>query len=791
MSNARTNYATISAVDYRGHHVLSSYNLPITPLTFFGNIPTQTGDESLTLNNTEITFDYGDGSIEEATVLRTTISGNNILSGSHSFMVPGVYTVRMVLRDCNNNAILASQNKEIQIEDYITNTFTVDFAESNFTLSAGEYSDPLTISSHTPFYQDFQNIYFSVSGTNCPNYFNLNDSKYNQLQNYFSFYEKQFLPSLTGFEYVEISNVALSSENIYVRLSGEELVTSTTNTTSSVLAGASGTQIVYFKTEQQDINDAGLTDPVYLNLYKDRNNIFSRGTNKYSNHNFLNNFTVSLSSTVGDASLQTPDSISITSNGLDNEGEELNSFKLSPIQYKNTNVPFILKPKNENQFTIKSLSAGDTGSKHFGIVLTCRPSYLLPASGANGTTASDTCNDNNQINTAYYTISSLNDTLSAIGTDFWYRGVLKFDDSLIAATSAVVMNVTLSARNIYLNTRTSTEYFLTGGANISLYPKDYYSLNKVNEDFDFEQTIKDLRFQEILLDKDIFFTDFIGSIFGSVSSNNTALGKKLYESIINFVQNTSDIDVCNITALDGMSKLVSNENLIYSSNHPEEIKRLINLFSIQYNKFRGYKNEFSQNFDPKQRSEKEKYGTNLGDQISFATYVISAGTDLVAFERFSGTYAQLNSYQPLLTATVNKGDEFDFSTGTVSVSTYSLSTYSDNWGWPLVIPSDTLLKSTSATSIERLYTFYQYTPGSNNTVLNGTIDWSNPQTGTIIENTAYPDGSGGWLAGEPENSLNAKVLTHNTGVSGLEGDNNIFDIMIRNSLFSSLSLFEG
>ena len=101
--------------------------------------------------------------------------------------------------------------------------------------------------------------------------------------------------------------------------------------------------------------------------------------------------------------------------------------------------------------------------------------------------------------------------------------VLKYDDSLVAASSAVVMNVELSARNAYaiLNTDDyiTTEITLTGGTNFSLYPKDYYSVYKVNEDFDFEQMIKDLRFQEILLDKEVLFTDFIGSIFGSVSSS--------------------------------------------------------------------------------------------------------------------------------------------------------------------------------------------------------------------------------------------------------------------------------
>tara|TARA_R110000824_G_scaffold260336_4_gene448980 strand:+ start:4241 stop:6661 length:2421 start_codon:yes stop_codon:yes gene_type:complete len=806
MSNARTNYATISTVDYRGEHVLSSYNLPITPLTFFANVPTQTDDSSLSLNNTEVTFDYGDGTIDQATSIYT-ISGSNILSAGHSFKLPGLYTVRMVLRDCNNNAILASQSKDIEIEDYVTNTFTVTCLELDtgykLNLSAGEYSTPLTINAQSPFYQDFQDIYFSVSGTDCPNYFNLDNNKHKHLYEYFSFYDRQFLPNLTGFEYAEITKVALSSENLYVRLSGEELVTSSTKSTSSVLAGTSGTQVVYFKTVKQDT-------PVYLNFYKDRKNIYSRGISEFSNHNFLNNFTVSLSSAVGTTDIQNPSAgrISITSNGLDNEGEEINSFELSPIQYKNTNIPFILKPKNENQFTMKSLSAGDPE-----FVLICNGSFLMPGANLG-------CLPGSIISTEYYSISNLNNTLSSIGTDFWYRGALNFNDSLYSTTSAIVMNVQLSARNFYLDTETSVEHDLSGSSSFSLYPKDYYSLYKVNEDFDFEGMIKDLRFQEVLLDDNIFFTDFIGSIFGGVSSTNGALGKTLYESIINFVQNTSDVDVCNITALEGLSKLVDNETLIYHSNHPPEIKRLINLFSVQYNKFRGYQNQFSQNFDPKNRTTREVYGSNLGDEISFLTHIMSGGKDIVAYEKFSGEYTQLNSYQPLsLSGTLSAVQTIlppvgigGFGQVTPQVVTYSLSTYNNNWGWPLVLPeslftSQTALDGTDipygpdppglsgiptltnlsalSAKIGDFYTFYQYICGGSNTITNGIIDWNNPQTG--IMDTPYTTGA----VGEPTHSYGAKELTFNTGISGLEGDNNIFDIMIRDSLFSSLSLFEG
>jgi hypothetical protein len=89
------------------------------------------------------------------------------------------------------------------------------------------------------------------------------------------------------------------------------------------------------------------------------------------------------------------------------------------------------------------------------------------------------------------------------------------------------MNVTLSARNaLYLDTRTSSTAVLCKGVRASVcILKTTTTYNKINEDFDFEQMIKDLRFQEVLLDDEVFFTDYIGSIFGGISSSNAALGK--------------------------------------------------------------------------------------------------------------------------------------------------------------------------------------------------------------------------------------------------------------------------
>ena len=73
---------------------------------------------------------------------------------------------------------------------------------------------------------------------------------------------------------------------------------------------------------------------------------------------------------------------------------------------------------------------------------------------------------------------------------------------------------------------------------------------------------------------------------------------------------------------------------------------------------------------------------------------MSGGKDIVAYEKFSGEYTQLNSYQPLsLSGTLSAVQTIlppvgigGFGQVTPQVVTYSLSTYNNNWGWPLVLP---------------------------------------------------------------------------------------------------------
>ena len=119
---------------------------------------------------------------------------------------------------------------------------------------------------------------------------------------------------------------------------------------------------------------------------------------------------------------------------------------------------------------------------------------------------------------------------------------------------------------------------------------------------------------------------------------------------------------------------------------------------------------------------------------------MTAGTDIVALEKFSNNYSLLNTYQPICA---------------VDTLQYKLSEFNTDWGWPLVLPNNFI-----STDLSKFYTFYEYTSGFEGTVYDGILNYAD--------------------------ILNTFDIT--TALSSFKGDNNIEDIAIRNSLFSSLSI---
>jgi len=708
MSNINTTYALFRVEDYKKDNVLSSFNLPITPLTFVADIPS--GCTILQdLNNSTATFDLGDGTIVHST------------TATHSYKLPGRYKVRMILRDCQNNNVLASYSENVDITDYVENTFSVSIPNNTLTLSAGHFSEAITITNSSPFYQTNNDIFYGVSGTNLPNYFDLAPYKFNHLKRYHAFYEKSFLTNLSADEFNEVPKLTLSSENIYIKLSGFNppiIVPAKSTDPGSLLVGSSGTNNFYFST------DDPVDSPIKINLFKDRNKIFSRNkSGDFSLNDYNNNLGISLTANVEAVAsmVNKISSLNATSNGLDSEGfEEATIFGVSPAQFKGIQIPFLVKPKSVQNFTVKNLSAIGT------------PVFTLTENGSN-------------VSSSNFTIESLSSSIEGVDTKFWYYGGLTFNDSLSTQTNTLKLSIS----SLYNNG--STNLSLTSNVvTISTFPNGFYEFAKQNENVDFKEIFKSLRFQEILLDKNILFDDFIGSIFGDLSSSSSSLGKTLNSKIFNFVDNKIDLNKCDARSILSLSKLVNEEANVFDDtlfSFPPNVSRFISLFSTQFNNLKGTKNKFSQNLNENGESTKTVYGKNLGDEIDTTTYVVTAGTDIVAKEKFSNECVVLNSFQPL--------SSVDFLNGTTTE--YSLSTYDSDWGWPLVLPS-----SFTFSDLDKFYKFYDYTSGIDGTVTGGLINFSDPKT----------------------------TFNFDTPLSAFKGDNKIEDIVFRNSLFSSLSLFQ-
>jgi len=668
MSNINSAYADFSVVDYTGSSTsLSSYNLSITPLSFIPIIPDELG------TNTNIVWDLGD--TNKSTELNT----------SYYYKQPGLYTVRLFIYDIYNQAILADVSKNILIKDYIEDTFNVSYS-TEFLLSSCVLSNSIRINQSLPYYYTNSTINYRVSGANSSNYFEMDRNKYNHLGRYNALLSKDYIPSSNTYELVELKSINLPLTALYVHLENNTLVTSLTSNSSSIIAGFSGAQDFYYRDDipvsRFDIN-------------------FSRQYN-----NIVNSTNITLSGRVDEST--SINKLSITSNGLDGDSEPLSSFNIHSTKFVNTQIPFVIKLKDANNNTIKNTNP-----------------FIL--SGANNI-INISLIGNDSVKLSSYTIKSLQSTLTSLSSGGYFRGYFEYTDTI----TQPITGLSLSAR--------ATGIVTTLGSNISsitgvstkfdIVPFNYYNLYKKGEDFDGEANYKSLRFQESLLDKDKFFGDFLGSIFGGAAPDTEALSKKINERILNFIDNTSNIDTAEIVRLLSFSTMLDNANTIFDQNlldFPNKIQRLVSLLSIKRSKLFGFKNQFAENFNNLNIINSDTYGLNLGAQVDPYTYPVIPGNHIVAYEKFSNQYTLLNTYQPLAlsttlsTASILTEESIDILTESeleiLSESAYNIIDYNESWGWPLILPS-----GFTQSDIPLFYDFYEYNDIYANNYIGGVLD---------------------------------------------------------------------
>jgi hypothetical protein len=261
--------------------------------------------------------------------------------------------------------------------------------------------------------------------------------------------------------------------------------------------------------------------------------------------------------------------------------------------------------------------------------------------------------------------------------------------------------------NKYMVPFNVTRYLSGESALFNVYPSTgQYNITKINENFNAQNFYKDLRYQEILFDQNIFFDQFLGTIVGGISAQPYELGKVVYEKIANFVSNNSDADKCNVNQLLSFCEELSLQFEEYNYPFPPQIRRLVDILSIKHKLLWGERNTFNENFDKKGYINSTKYGINLNNQIDAFSGTITSGSPIVALELFSNLFTIVNKTNIL---------------GYALSSVLPLSTYSYDWGWGLVAP-----KSLSGTDIMNYYAFYEYNNITENSFYNNTLNWNDP-----------------------------------------------------------------
>ena len=666
-----TAYINFSAIDFTGVDGLSTYALDLTPMTF---IPALENDGTY-----RIMWNFGDGTTSKS------------FSANKSYNFPGIYTVEMVVYGCDNNALISTITKNITVADFLSYTLSVE-GLSALEYPIGQITGPLYVEGTFPNYQNPTSIYFNISGSNSNNYWTINDQKYGHLTNFYAIYETSYNWYLSTYQYIPISKIDLNLQDVYGKVYGSSVVECLSTDTGSKKVGVRGTKSVYFK-------DDIISPLIYLNFF------FDKTQNIIPSYlyipDYLNNLSYTLSASVVD---NTPVELSVTSNGLDGEGTLITSFNINPIKYYDTKIPFIIKLKDDNWFSVKnfdtiSLSTISISVSGIGDVqLATEGGELLLDEEGNylyGEGVLFNLVDN-------YTLSSLNDTLSSYDAGGVFRGYIMFPS---LSNTGLLQNVHITA-SVSLTSESMSAYTLAGTSSyFNVYPSGYYDIYKKGEDFDAKETLKSLRFQETMLEHERLFDEFLGDVLGDEESSYSTIGKQLYEKITNFVANTQDPELCewdHVYSLGDFLGLENNSEERYV--YPNSIKRWINLLSIDKGNLLGFENKFAQNLDIKGRTTKTEYGRNIGDTIDPFTYIVDSDTPIVALEKFSNNYVLLNTYKPLS-------------------SNYPLSAYNSDWGWPLVLPGDL-----NFSDIEKYYLFFEYVPGVDGTVSDGVIDYENPQT---------------------------------------------------------------
>lgn len=712
MPYSKTGYWKFKSYNVFDVESLSSYALEQTPLKF---LPTTLAAEDY--SDYYIIWDFGDGSPKVKD-----------LSASHCYFYPGEYRVTMTVTLTSGDTAIDSYANTVSIKDFIPNTFAFKELSAPNTsmiyLTAGSYSPTLTINrfnSLQTYSAEGYSFFLNASGSKSLYY---DDTKlaaepYAHLLPTHRFVTREIIRN--NYSDTIIKKIKTTDSNLYGKLDLSSLVIPTSSSdVNAFFVGTSG---------YADFNfvDDFYNENYYILATVDTSN-FPDNYTKYYNLPYQSDLPIKNTNSVyykiaENANIE-PGDISITSNGVDGEGFVLDTFNIGPVKYVNQPISFVAKLKLNNY---------DVKNQDWFI----NPGFFNFATNTFSLSVTDTKGDDMLIDSAENYLTFDLDTFKDYRYG-WIKGYIT-----LPLSSFKNYNANTPIFKLYASIDTGTGVLTGDSSFFQINPLSSNKIAKVNENFDMSNYMKELAYQPSIYKRPQIFDTFFGTILGTLSSETNAIGKRIYEKTSNFISNNVNIDTCNLQNLYGLAIEYNVDLDDYAAsnlliNYPSDLARLVNIFSIKKSLLFGKRNQDKFNFKDNYRQgtnfnnldlATQNYilgkdsGNNTGNPIDILSGVINKNNDyIVAYEYFS------NQYTLLRTNVVN-----DSSLDVISqtVSSYPLSTFNNNWGWPLVLPDNFFNESNYIYDLSAYYAFYEFVnvvPGRWN---NNIINWDDTYQTTV------------------------------------------------------------
>lgn len=529
-----------------------------------------------------------------------------------------------------------------------------------------------------------------------------------------------------------IRTLSTDSTDLYLTYDGYTGNISTEKTSNSIFTGTSGQNIFYFKDDSptrdtyqkiyltQKLKDVPLSKDI---LNSDYLAIFESGLPIVNNSSTVLEFFVDYT---------VPASWSFTSNGITEP-------PLPNIMFNGTSFPLFVAPADSEGNILKYYGQLNYIPNSATITSNTFKLALLSADGTK-----DALGNNNLFPTNFkFTDYQSNNITTELLSSF-YAGILSasytnsFDSigvttnfSLSTAYSNIqvpyVINPVVLSAFGFAEDLDGFGKYIEGLYLFNYYPEYVeYNIMKINENFDYVETLKSYALMPRLKDQTALFDDFFAYVGGTQESSPNSIGKRYYEKIANFVNNNANVDGANITQLYGLFSEINFLDKNYNIKFPADLQRLMDLLSISYPRLIGYNTGFNSNYQNNISVDAQYSQTNLGQQLNNSS-IITAGQNIVSYQYFGNVYSTItpttvacNSVELQAYSAANP-DSIDATFN--GLSSYPLSCYKNNWGWGL--PTDI-----NWNSITQQYNFYLQTPTNVTEInkLNSFIDWNNNLT---------------------------------------------------------------